>query len=119
MRLSNLKLLLGKTEYQGSPKSDHLIAQLARHGLRLSAADVSEIFWEKQTINDDLAAAIETAFLLPPGWMDQSNSIIFSLNEQDLSDIRLLRAQKARVRESVRHLLSDIPIESSTGSQES
>ena len=109
MRHFNLKLLFARTDFKGSPKSEHVIAQLKNDGVNLTPAALSDLFWEKQEISNNLVAAIESAFHLPAGWMDQRNSIIFELNERDLSDVQLLLSQKTRVRESLRSLLLAIP----------
>ena len=108
MRHSNLRLLFGRTDFKGSPKSDHILAHLERHGTKLSAAKLSDLFWEKLEISDSLAAAIENAFSLPSGWMDQNNELIFQLSGSDLDDIQMLLAQNNELRSSFRTLLSGL-----------
>jgi plasmid maintenance system antidote protein VapI len=107
-RWLNFRLLLGRTPFKGSPKSDHMIELLRQKGLRLTPSEISSIYWEQSEITDAMARRVETAFDLTAGWLDANHEYAFRTRADDRADIEAILSLPSDIRMAIRTLMRQL-----------
>ena len=109
-RLQNLRALHARPGGAGGPTSDYLVDFLKTRGVSINKTDLSKIYWEKRTIDDQLAKSIEMAFEIPSGWLSEDHEFLYRLPPGELAAHRQLASLPEDIKINILslvHLISE------------
>jgi len=108
VRLKNLRSLHVRPGGEGAPTSDFFVHFLNKKGVSISKNELSETYWKRRSISDNLASGIERAFDLPSGWLSEDHEFLYKLNPGEIAALRGLSGLPDKVKSSLLSLVTAI-----------
>lgn len=108
VRLKNLRMLHGRAGGSGAPTSILLVDHLRKHGVVVTADDISAIYAKKRDIGDRLASQIEKAFELPSGWLSVDHEFIYALSPGEALALQMMSRLSPDIKANVLALVTSI-----------